>query len=357
MNRRDFLKGIAGAIIEFKPYDKKEIYGINLTRRLCNEKIANQEMIEILDKMHINDVALHLLWFQDGVGGCEFKDNIDNKLATPNDSNVKELINILKSRNKYIIIKPTVYVLQDVQWYNNQFNLCFHNKEDNINSLFLRDSKWRGKIKPSDINLWFENYEELIKHYVKLTKNLGIDAVCIGTELSSMQVYTENWQHLIKNIRKEFNGRITYCANWDAYNDIEFFSDLDYISISAYFPLVKKDEDPSLEKLINSWMIIGEDLKKLSKRFNKEVVFGEIGYRSASGSATQHNANLTIVDYEEQRLCFEALDYVLRNRIIPVSKAYLWVGDTHGLGYNNKVGRVGFEIFGKPAEKEILSKS
>jgi len=73
--------------------------------------------------------------------------------------------------------------------------------------------------------------------------------------------------------------------------------------------------------------------------------------RSAKGAATQQDVNLDKEDYEEQRLCFRALDYAIKNRILSIKKAYLWVDDTHNLDYFNKVG---FGIFGKPVAQDLI---
>lgn len=332
MKRRTLLKGILGgfglfymdSFFNLKEFNKKEgFYGINLTRRGSNGRIVDPRIFEILDYMNINDVSVHLPLLQETIHSNGIISEFDKVI--PRDSDVLDLLEKLKLKNKKITMKPAIYLLDE--------------------------NGWKGSIEPMNLDNWFKNYEEIIMNYLDLIKGFNIGSFCVGTELNSMQKYDKNWRDLIKNVRKKFNGKITYCANWDAYKDVEFFSDLDYISLSAYFPLVEKGEEPSLEKLINSWRLIGKDLRDLSKIFNKDVVFGEIGYKSAEGSATQNYVDLEKVDYEEQRLCYKSLDYVLKNNIISVKKAYLWVNDTNDLKYPYDTR---FEIFGKPVEQDLI---
>jgi hypothetical protein len=38
-------------------------------------------------------------------------------------------------------------------------------------------------------------------------------------------------------IRKIYTGKLTYAANWDDFDKVPFWKELDYIGIDAYFPL------------------------------------------------------------------------------------------------------------------------
>jgi hypothetical protein len=45
----------------------------------------------------------------------------------------------------------------------------------------------------------------------------------------------EYWSQLIKKIKKIYSGN--YAANWDDFDKVPFWNELDYIGIDAYFPL------------------------------------------------------------------------------------------------------------------------
>ncbi len=338
--RRNILKGtLAGiglAYLEpfniFANSEKKEsAYGMNLTRRMGNGEIMGDFVNEFIDYSKMKNFVIHLTHFQKNRHSNYFSDSINGERVVPEKKYITDLIEKLKNKNKIITLTPAIDVAKNKNWEGN---------------------KWRGYIEPDSHSIWFNNYEELLFNYIKLGNELKIDNFCVGLELNKTQKYSGNWENIIKKVRKEFKGNITYCANWDTYNDIEFFKYLDYISISAYFPLRKINETLNLEGLVSSWKIIGNDLRNLSNKFNKEIVFGEIGYRSVEGAATIFEADLKKENLEEQRLCYEALNYAIKNNIIPIKKAYLWVDDTYNLNNKNYCS-----IFGKPVEQDIINYS
>lgn len=95
------------------------------------------------------------------------------------------------------------------------------------------------------------------------------------------------WVSLIKEARKKYCGEITYSSNWDSYTDISFWNELDYIGVSAYFPLVNKTS-PSIKEITKSWNPYLKSLKKISNKFNKKVLFTEYGYLAVDGTTYQN---------------------------------------------------------------------
>ncbi len=47
------------------------------------------------------------------------------------------------------------------------------------------------------------------------------------------------WRRLISEVRERYTGRLTYAANFDQYELVTFWDDLDVIGVNAYFPLRK----------------------------------------------------------------------------------------------------------------------
>jgi hypothetical protein len=89
---------------------------------------------------------------------------------------------------------------------------------------------------------------------------------------------------LIDHARSKYSGKLTYSSNWDSYNFVPFWDHLDYIGISAYFPLTET-QTPSVEELTRKWSPTKKRLKKFSKRNNKQILFTEFGYMSIDGCA------------------------------------------------------------------------
>ena len=111
---------------------------------------------------------------------------------------------------------------------------------------------------------------------------------CIGTEFSRLSVEKPVfWKNLIREVRKIYSGKITYAANWyEEYEGIEFWEDLDFIGIQAYFPLVNK-EYPSVEEISKGWNKYLPSVKSVSKKYKRRVLFTELGYKSTSDSAVR----------------------------------------------------------------------
>ncbi len=164
-----------------------------------------------------------------------------------------------------------------------QVNLKIHLETD--------DGQWRANINPGDRSAWFTNYGNRVRGYVTIAANHGVEQMTIGAELIHMaaddanSTNTQNWRDLISSIRSLYGGKLTYSANWggpgwtDEKNRIAFWDALDYIGISAYFPLPTNNKTVAAYK--NEWHSINtNDISKLQSRFNKPVLLTEVGYRS-----------------------------------------------------------------------------
>jgi hypothetical protein len=97
------------------------------------------------------------------------------------------------------------------------------------------------------------------------------------------------WRELIQKVRGVYDGKLTYAANFDQYQQVGFWSELDFIGINAYFPLRERfDLDPSLFEATfrDSWLGILDDLERFRRANDLEqpAIFTELGYRTRAGS-------------------------------------------------------------------------
>ncbi len=178
------------------------------------------------------------------------------------------------------------------------------------------DGKWRQDIKmksEEDWVSWFASYEEWILHYAVLAQECKIESLCIGTELHQTIKRTDEWRHMIREIRKVYDGDLTYAANWyKEYEDVQFWDELDYIGIQGYFPLSKKDR-PNKKELVKAWSKHKSSLARLSKKYDKKVVFTEIGYKNTADAANkpwtwpQNSDEDVVISDETQKVCYEAM--------------------------------------------------
>ena len=95
--------------------------------------------------------------------------------------------------------------------------------------------EWRGKLAPTDRDRWYESYRSFILHYASLAEACGAQEFSVGSELGSMQVDAERWRSLIATVRANYRGRLLYSANWDDYESVPFWRDLDAIGVTGYY--------------------------------------------------------------------------------------------------------------------------
>ncbi len=196
--------------------------------------------------------------------------------------------------------------------------------------LELPDGNWRANINPSDRNAWFAGYTTFLDHYAALAQANNVDDFCIGTELIGMtspdsnSTNTQHWLSLISHLRTEYSGKMTYSANWvNELDKIQFWGSLDYIGVSAYYTMT--NTDGSVQQLSNYWNIWDKAyISPVAQKYNKQVVFTEIGYRSIDRSYedpsnwqingsynedAQANAYAALYDYWGSKSYFGGVDW------------------------------------------------
>jgi len=149
--------------------------------------------------------------------------------------------------------------------------------------------EWRGALrfkKNSEWESWSEQYRAIILKQAEVCEEMKVEAFCIGTELTSIvQRHPDFLEQLAKDIRQIYSGKLLYAANWDQeFEQVPFWAELDYIGISAYFPLSKRPF-PEVRHIKRGWKKHLSKIEKISRQFNKQVVFTEVGYRSTSLAA------------------------------------------------------------------------
>ena len=132
---------------------------------------------------------------------------------------------------------------------------------------------------------WEEKYRSYIMPFVEMANTHQIELFCIGTEFKfSANNRPEFWKSLILDIRKVYNGQLTYAANWDNYHNISFWADLDFIGIDAYFPL-SQEKIPTVAAIKKGWKDHLPSIVAIGKKYSKPVLFTEFGYLSVEGCA------------------------------------------------------------------------
>jgi len=171
-----------------------------------------------------------------------------------------------------------------------------------------RKDDWRGNIKPPKWKPWFAAYRKEIVHFARLAERGGAALFSVGSELSSTEVQLADWRRIIKEVSAVFSGRLTYSANWDHYDQVGFWGQLDVMGISGYYELTNSTT-PKRDVLVDAWREVQRKILAWRKAaaVKAPLIFTEVGYASQDGCASKPwNYYLTDkIDLEEQKLCYE----------------------------------------------------
>jgi len=125
-----------------------------------------------------------------------------------------------------------------------------------------------------------KSYTAYILNFAAIAEAEQLDLFCIGTEWGDfVKARPDYWTKLIAQIREIYSGKLTYAANWDEYQRVPFWDQLDFIGVDAYFPLVNADT-PSTEELELALLPFNDRLKRISDSLGKKILFTEYGFRS-----------------------------------------------------------------------------
>ena len=169
-------------------------------------------------------------------------------------------VELAKANNLKVMIKPQIWMRG--RWIG---EMDYENEEE-----------WR---------IWEDSYEKYLMSFVEIAEKMGVEMLCIGTEIEIASQKRENyWRDLIQKVKNNYSGLLTYSSNWDSYKSIPFWDALDYIGISAYFPLTDADT-PNVYYLKYKWGGIKKKLRSFSNKMGRPVLFTEYGYLSVDGCA------------------------------------------------------------------------
>jgi hypothetical protein len=126
-------------------------------------------------------------------------------------------------------------------------------------------------------------------------------------------------------IRAAFHGPLTYSANFDTWQGIGFWDALDFIGVSAYFPL-SDSPSPSFAELEAGWDRALAPLEQASRRFGRPVLLTETGFPSIPTAAkAPWREERERADVWLQARCYEAtLRAVARRPWIEGAFFWLW---------------------------------
>jgi hypothetical protein len=174
---------------------------------------------------------------------------------------VKQCIKLAHSKNLKVMLKP---------------------------HLWIGGGIFTGKLRFKSELVWqkFEkSYQNYLLEFAQIAENEQVAIFCIATEMEeSVKERPKFWINLIKEIRKIYKGKLTYAENWDAYQKVPFWAEMDFIGVDGYFP-VSDDKNPTIIELKKGWKTHKNRLAKIAGNFQKPILFTEFGYRSCDFTA------------------------------------------------------------------------
>jgi hypothetical protein len=157
-----------------------------------------------------------------------------------------------------------------------------------IPHVYVMSGQWRGEIDPGSEfswESWFQSYERFLFDWARFAQNHRVDLFSVGVEFkSSSNARADRWRRTIASVRDLYHGPLTYSANWDEVEDVEFWGALEYVGINAFYPLVGKPGDGYLE-MARSAKEIARRLQVLALLWDRPVLLTEFGIKSATDSA------------------------------------------------------------------------
>jgi len=219
------------------------------------EQINDKHVSPIIN-VNANYVAIMPFGFIRNIENPEIVFNTERQWFGETKAGAKQYIEELRKKNIKIMLKPQIWV-------------------------------WRGEFtgyiemtNEDDWKLLEDSYSSFMLLYAELAQETKTEILCIGTELEKfIENRPEYWTNLIIEIKKIYNGKLTYAANWDEFKHTPFWSDLDYIGVDAYFP-VTDVKTPTVAQCLEGWKQHKKMIKELSDKHNKPILFTEFGYRS-----------------------------------------------------------------------------
>ncbi len=225
-------------------------------------------------------VSLVTVWYQHDIRASEIRPRPG---FTPSDANLRRTLEAARERGLRVMLFPILGIEE-------------------------RGAKeWRGKLQPADWDRWFASYQAYIEHMAKIAAEHSVEVLSVGSELLTTEPQRQRWLPLLKRVRELYPGKLLYSANWDHFEPVSFWDQVDLMGVTGYYELTKSRE-PELGDLVQRWRVWQAPLLSQAKKIGKPLVFTEIGYPALDGCNIYpwDETRKAALDVEEQALCYRA---------------------------------------------------
>jgi len=233
----------------------KKINGISF---VASREPIDQAHLDPVLKLNANYAAVMPFGFIRSLDHPELIYNTNKQWFGETKVGVEQYIKMLHQNNVKVMMKPHIWIWQ---------------------------GEYTGKMEmknESDWKVFEDGYKKFILEYAEVAETNNVEIFCIGTELENfIKERPTFWNQLITEVKNIYKGKLTYAANWDEYTRVPFWGQLDYIGVDAYFP-VTESKTPTVEEARKGWERWKNEMKTLSDKEDKKILFTEFGYRSVN---------------------------------------------------------------------------
>ena len=179
---------------------------------------------------------------------------------------------------------------------------------------------------PEQWQAWGIHYTEELLPYAQIAEEYGVEMFSVGFEMRATEPEEAHWRSLIQAVRGVYSGPITYSTLPNDEADLKWWDAVDFIGVDGYYNLSNR-KDPSEDMLKKAWIPYLENLEKLSIKYNKPVIFTEIGYPSTVTSAENPgNWMYGEIDLELQGRLYKVLFDVIQDKPW-INGVFMWAWD------------------------------
>lgn len=222
---------------------------------------------------------------------------------------------------------------------------------------------WRGELAPDPAaggwDAWFEAYTSFIVEWARFAEEADADWFVVGVELKTASTRTDDWREVIRRVREVYDGRLTYAANWDEVEQVEFWDALDAVGVQMFAPLATEGESPTRESVRTAaerWL---ERFRAVSSAVERPIILTEAGVINRADALVRpyvwpnnpREARTELGD-QHQEWAYLALTETF-GAADDVLEIYWWKVLTDP--DTREEGPVGFSPLGKPAADVISS--
>lgn len=165
----------------------------------------------------------------------------------------------------------------------------------------IKTNEWRASINPSNPDLWFASYTNLMLSYARLAQETDVEIISVGSEYHTLtKKYDTRWRKLIKDIREVYTGALTYSASFNtAWADegaiLTFWDELDVIGLNYYTRInYSASSEPYSDDVIASYLQTDAQggspfllMDRLANKYGKNIIFTEYGPPFSANGAEQ----------------------------------------------------------------------